>query len=218
MGELARQRNARDMWLSKSHLQAMLTGTLLLVGTAFGVGFLVGKGPTRSDASQAVSKDESLVALLAQVEASQQPRSGVDSLTFPSVLEGQAAAAPGVAAAAPGAAADDVVTAVAGGAPGAADVADPVPPGTHTIVAGRFSDLGDARALKAKLAAAGQPAWTSFDIVDGKATITVSIGGFDDEATAKQAMTDMHGAIDSLGLHPEVRSIHPSDPAPAAPQ
>jgi hypothetical protein len=209
MGELARQRNARDMWLSKSHLQAMLTGTLLLVGTAFGVGFLVGKGPTKTEAGQVVSHDESLVALLAQVEASQRPRSGVDSLTFPTVLEGQPGAAAEIAAPSQPAPPEDVVTAVAGGA---AEVGDPVPPGTHTIVAARFTDLESAKALKAKVAATGQPAWMSLDIIEGKPTITVSIGGYDDEATARQALTDMHGAIETLGLHPEVHSMRSFDP------
>lgn len=203
MGELARQRNARDMWVSRSHLQAMLTGTILLVGTAFGVGFLIGQGPTGSDSTQAVSKDQSLVTLLAQVEASQRPRSGVDDLTFPTVLEGQPAAPAPVAAAPAG---DGVITAVEGG-PGTAQAADPVPAGTHTVVAGRFSDLAEANALKAKLVASGQPAWSALDIVDGKPTITVSVGGYPDEATAKQAVTDMHAAVEELGLHPQVAPI-----------
>jgi hypothetical protein len=210
MGEMARQRSARDMWVSRSHLQAMLTGTVLLVGTAFGIGFLVGRGPTVPETSSAVADEQSLVALLAQVEASQHPRSGVDSLTFPTVLEGQAPVPVTKVEGQP-----ELATAVAPA--GTADAADPVPAGTHTVVAGRLHDLAEARALKAALVKAGLPAWSTLDIVDGKPTISVSIGGYPDEATARQALTDLHATAEELKIQAAVQQIRTTEP-PAQPE
>ncbi|MBA2321432.1 MAG: hypothetical protein H0V89_09775, partial [Deltaproteobacteria bacterium] len=89
MSDLDRRRNARDLWISRSHLAALGVGTAVLTATAFAVGFSLarGDGAERVPASLLSEvPDDRLVELLARVEASQDPLGGIATLTFPADL------------------------------------------------------------------------------------------------------------------------------------
>lgn len=95
MGELARQRRARDLWISRGHLWALGAGIVLAVVLSFFLGMLLaGDGsaaPAHEAASLGVSPpEESLVDLLARVDARVVAQDGVDTLTFPDTLTGVA--------------------------------------------------------------------------------------------------------------------------------
>ncbi|MEQ1564918.1 MAG: hypothetical protein ABMA64_04720 [Myxococcota bacterium] len=84
MSELARRRDARDLWISRGHLRAGAALGLLACAASFLLGFVVGRDhpPTPSTAAP----DESLVDLLARIEATADPDAAVRELTFPDTL------------------------------------------------------------------------------------------------------------------------------------
>ena len=87
--DLVRRRRAHDLWISRGHLWAGATVTLLLMGISFSMGYKVGTSSQVSDdGAQAflTVPDDSLVELLARVEASADPDGGVNDLTFPDAL------------------------------------------------------------------------------------------------------------------------------------
>lgn len=91
MGELARQRRARDLWISRSHLWAVSIGVLAATTASFFLGMALARSPGAGPATVAattVAPDESLVELLARVDANAEPDSGVNNLTFPDALTG----------------------------------------------------------------------------------------------------------------------------------
>ena len=91
MGELARRRRARDLWISRSHVWAMAVGVVLIGVIVFSLGATLMGGPaTTAGATTAPPSDESLVDLLARVDARSVAQDGVDTLTFPDTLSGVA--------------------------------------------------------------------------------------------------------------------------------
>jgi len=189
MGELSRERNARDLWVSRGHLWAMAAGVLVLTGTAFALGVVVGRGATPAPVveSSAVKEDEQLVELLARVEASSRPRGGVEDLTFPDALTGRtprvsdALLAPESHVSIEG----DPVEVGPGGQ--VHPVGDAPPPGAWTLVVAEAPDAGAAVKQRDELKSAGLDAWVWFELVDGAPKHRVAIGGFPDEAAAKAA-------------------------------
>ncbi|MFK7930464.1 MAG: hypothetical protein AB8H79_19910 [Myxococcota bacterium] len=96
MGELARQRRARDLWISRSHLWALGVGVVAATAIAFFAGWSLAR-PASSGTGVAVGAaepaDESLVELLARVDANAVAGNGVEHLTFPDALGGSDEAA-----------------------------------------------------------------------------------------------------------------------------
>ena len=90
MGELARRRSARDLWISRGHLWAIATGAVLLTVVAFSLGVSAGRadGAIGEQDRLGPAPDDQLVTLLARVEASMDPTGGVRELTFPDALLG----------------------------------------------------------------------------------------------------------------------------------
>lgn len=192
MSDLARRRSARDLWISRSHLWAAGTAAALLAAISFSLGVAVSSGDDAhaADARPAdawavpPAPDDSLVELLARVEASADPSGGVTALTFPDVLEGQATGAPipeapeplrGTASAAP--------------APAVAPPpADPAPAGAFTCVVLRTPLRARALAVRDQLRARDLPAWMGAELVDGDLAWRVSLGGYPDAASAEDAL------------------------------
>lgn len=90
MGELARQRRSRDLWVSRQHLWALGVGVGLLVVGAFFAGYGLSRGgvPEAPAAASTGAPSESLVDLLARVDTRVVAQDGVDTLTFPDTLTG----------------------------------------------------------------------------------------------------------------------------------
>lgn len=209
MEELKRQRNARDLWVSRGHLYAMAAGTLVLSLTTFVLGYTIGRdrAPEAPTEVAVAVGDEPLVELLARVEASARPHGGVDALTFPDALEGTPALVPGVAMTdagpvlpIPPPVISDAVPVVAepGNAP--EPVGDATPSGSFTVEVSRFEHADDAVLEKQKLRAAGLDAWIGLAHVDGRPVHRVSIAGYADEPAATAALPDVAAKVRSLGL------------------
>ena len=96
MGELERQRRARDLWISRGHVVAYITGTGLLGLLMFALGLHVGRGSADEDmgyrGSSLVSgaPDQDLIRILDRVDAMKDPL-GHQQITFPE-LRGSAVA------------------------------------------------------------------------------------------------------------------------------
>lgn len=202
MGELAKRRSGRDLWISRSHLWAAGTGALLLVVAAFAAGVLLGGGE-RAHASASAdaitldgAPDDRLVELLARVESSADPSGGVTRLTFPDVLDGD-----------PG---EPAVPEVPEGFSGMADAppapdaappqADAVPEGEFTVALLRTGDRDRAEALRQQLAARDLPAWIGAERVGGDLQWRVGVGGFPTADGATAALADYRARCDDLPL------------------
>lgn len=93
MGEISRQRRSRDLWISRQHLWALGAAIILLVGCSFFLGLGLSKGQAAAPVASGPTSDapdESLVDLLARVDARVVSQNGVDTLTFPDTLTGLA--------------------------------------------------------------------------------------------------------------------------------
>lgn len=89
MGELARKRRARDIWISKGHLWAVGVALVLLTGLGFIGGLWVGGLRSPAPAARAASTtDASLVDLLARVDRRVVADDGVGTLTYADSLVG----------------------------------------------------------------------------------------------------------------------------------
>jgi len=186
MGELARRLDARDLWISRGHLWAAATGTALVAVIAFSLGVLAGGGEEAHASgvdplglSQA--PDDSLVELLARVEASSDPSGGVSALTFPDALRGQG---------------ETIIPEAPRGFSGAATartpgvdapIGDEAPVGEYTLVVSRTTDAARARALRDQLRGREIAAWVATERVDGKPSWRVCVGGYPTEAAASEA-------------------------------
>lgn len=201
MGELARRRRARDLWISRGHLWAAGLGAAFLLVIAFSVGVMVG-GSERAHAAPSdplglsQAPDDSLVELLARVDASADPTSGVASLTFPDALAGQEPATPKVPPTPHHAGVSVTVTA----RPMAKPEVDPVPDGHYTVAVLETPDSQRAEALRDQLAARDLPAWVGAEIVGGRSLFRVSLGGFATEGEAHAAAKRFAAADDDLPL------------------
>jgi hypothetical protein len=187
MGELARRLDARDLWISRGHVWAAGLGAAFVAVIAFSVGVLVGSGePAHASGVDPLglsqAPDDSLVELLARVEASADPTGGVSALTFPDALRGvEQPDVPRAPAAFSGAATIDAGVAEA-------PVADAPPAGAFTIVVSRTSDEQFARAQRDQLRARDLPVWLDSERVGGEPAWRVCLGGY---PTAEDASADL---------------------------
>jgi hypothetical protein len=202
MSDLARRRNARDLWISRSHLAALGVGTAVLSATTFAVGFSLSAGREAERVPASLLSevpDDRLVELLARVEASEDPLGGIASLTFPEdlsrvpepILPIGPPLPPGVGPvepAAPAVSAPPIEPIVIHGAPPAfAPVSDPPPPGSFTAKVAEFEGAAGANravALRASLRAAGLEAWVATRLEGGVPRYRVAVGAYPDEASA----------------------------------
>jgi hypothetical protein len=203
MGELARQRRARDLWISRGHIYASLVGAAVMVCSAFAVGYDLGartgleaKAVTGSFSGQVASAD--LVELLARVETSAVRDGGVQALTFPSTLEGEVVGPREHV----GGSFETSVRAVWNGGPAGTPVADERPEGRYTVEVQRHVDVIDARELRDVLRGVGMPAWVGVDRVDGDVQYRVSIGGFSGRRSAEDALAKVSELIPAA--HPRL--------------
>ena len=194
MGDLARRRSGRDIWISRAHVWAVGFGVTVAAVLAFGVGFASGRVSVPEpiadvQAFAAGVPDEALVELLARVEAGAARDGGIEELTFPDALRG------GISG--PISSTPDVVeprVAVmevsAGYVPDViADV--PAQQGHFVIRVERFRDVLDARGLRDDLREAGLPTWVGVERVDGVLMYKVSVGGYSRRNSAEQALTEV---------------------------
>lgn len=209
MGDLERQRDARDMWISRSHLVAMAAGTLVLAGTTFALGFTVGRSTAPPGAVASAEGERDLVDLLARVESSSRPHGGVDGLTFPTALGGTdvgPAPMPDAALPTPNPTDAALQTPLPPGEPvlvasGQADAGGDAPRGgAFTIEVLRFEEPNAADVLKKHLMATGLDAWVDLRVVDGKAEWRVEIAAYPDQAGADAALPDVMARVKALGV------------------
>ncbi|MEQ1506227.1 MAG: SPOR domain-containing protein [Myxococcota bacterium] len=174
MSELARRRNARDLWISRGHLAALAVGAVALSATTFAIGFAIGRNQRPSDAvvSGPFVPDDQLVELLARVDANAAPDGATEELTFQDTLRGSTLELPAVPVA-PEPTGRTLTT-----GPGVHLGGDPPPAGAFTVVVERSADGAAMRALQAKLAEAGVTAWVGAELVDGVPAFEVAVGGY----------------------------------------
>jgi hypothetical protein len=92
MGELERQRRARDLWISRGHVVAYITGTGLLALLMLAFGFHLGRGSVDEaqgfHGSSLVSgaPDQDLIRVLDRVDAMKDPL-GHQQMTFPELRD-----------------------------------------------------------------------------------------------------------------------------------
>ena len=184
MGELARFRRDRDLHLSRGHLAAGVAGVLVLMATAFVLGFQLGGGESVSAEPvrfTAEAPHEGLVELLARVDASGDTNGGVDELTYP-----------------------DMLTSSSGG--GLLD-AGPLPAGRYQVEVGRYTDVADARALREYLRAAEVQAWVGAELEAGVMTWRVVAGVFTETEEADErvvSVTDVLSGWTGVSVTPRV--------------
>jgi len=162
---------------------------VLLTVVAFSFGVVVGGGETAHAsrapfASLGDAPDDSLVELLARVEASADPSGGVAGLTFPDALSGE-----GEPGALPQAPREFGGVAVVEAAPRTAPpVADDPPRGRFAVTVLRTDNDRRALALRDQLGARGLPAWVGAEVDEGVRTWRVALGGFPSEQKAEEAL------------------------------
>ncbi|HMV68181.1 MAG TPA: SPOR domain-containing protein [Myxococcota bacterium] len=178
MSDLERRRDARDVWVSRSHLHAAVVAAALLSLTCFGLGFLAGRHQAVTSAEQREGSladavpGRDLLAVLAEVERTSLS-SATSAMQYPDLLrKGASPQVPAEPARPPGVAADvpSPVTAPFD--------ADPVPGGAFTVEVGVFSDVAGARAARDHLRQRELAAWWWLERVDGVAAYHVAVGGF----------------------------------------
>lgn len=223
MGDLARRRNARDLWISRSHLWALGAGVAVLGITTFLLGVSLGRAEAErtDDAPRtliAEVPDDALVELLARVEASADPLGGIDLLTFPGELS--RVTEPIVAVGPPlppglaplmlpppptGPEEPPDVLEIAAGAVAMTPIADVRPSGAFTVQVLQLDGpdgAAEAVGLRNDLRKSGLEAWIASELVAGTPRYRVSVGGFPDEAAAKAAVAGVHEK--TPGLTPTV--------------
>jgi septal ring-binding cell division protein DamX len=192
MGDLAKRRAARDLWISRGHLKAALVGAFLLSGVSFGVGYVLGTGQSDAPVVRAAGftaqvPGEDLVELLARVEANRSPDGAVSALTFPDSLAG---ATPEQGPLAPVMGADEAPVAYVSEAAAAPAVDEP-PNGAYTLRVAEVATVEAARTLAGDLQVDGVLPWVGAEIRDGALRYTVSLGGFASERAAEAALAEL---------------------------
>jgi cell division septation protein DedD len=195
MSEYAQRRDAREVWVSRSHLHAALAAAMLLSVACFGGGYLVGRLQTSAHADapvQVLAGDvpgRELLAVLAEVERNA-VTSASAAMIYPDLL--QKNGAPQVPTEAPSA----VGVRAEIPAPVAASFEpDPLPPGAWTVRVGAFRELGVARDVRAAMREQGHAAWWRMARVDGALNVEVSVGGFASEEEAEAALARVAASL-----------------------
>jgi hypothetical protein len=197
MGELARRRGARDLWISRGHLWAAGLGVAALCVGSFGAGVRYGRdlGVQSSNDARSLgspAEDGALVDLVARVEATATPDGGVRELRYPEALAGGDLPLP--VPADPHANAPPIEV-----PPSAAPVlaVDPIPEGTFGLIVGRFPDSAAAMATREELRAKQLPAWLGVEREGGDLVSVLWIGGFAAKGDAERARDELTAALGS---------------------
>lgn len=203
MGELAKRRGARDLWISRGHLWAGAFAVLALCVGSFAAGFRVGRtqpvGGTEQRSAGAPVEDAALVDLVARVEATATPDGGVRELRYPQALSGGEVPLP--------------VPTDPHGAPPPIEVpasatpvlaVDPLPDGTFGVIVERFPSSAQALARRDELRGKQLPAWLGVERVGGELVSVLWIGGFSDRAAAEGARSEL---VPLLGEGLEVAAL-----------
>jgi hypothetical protein len=184
MSELARRRDARDVWVSRSHLHAAVAAALLLSLASFGGGFLAGRHQAVTSAEQREGAlvdavpGRDLLAVLAEVERTSLT-SATSAMQYPSLLG--KGAAPQVPAEPPRPAG---VSAEIPSPVSLAFEADAQPSTPFTVEVGVFDTMPGARGVRDHLRQHGLAGWWWLEHVDGVARYHVCVGGFLSQAEA----------------------------------
>ena len=210
MGDLARRRNARDLWISRGHLYAVAIAGLVLAGTMFTIGQALG----RSAAAEASHRrplisdipDQALVELLARVESSSDPLGGIELLTFPEDLSRvpvpivavgpplPADLATEMVPEAPAAEAVPTLLEIPAGLVSAPLISEAMPVGPWVASVARFAGAErakDAVALRNALHQAGFDARVRSELRSGQPHYAVLLGGFADEASLRAKASEL---------------------------
>jgi hypothetical protein len=198
MSVMARERRARDWWISPGHVRAAAVGVSALCALSFSLGVAYGRGHAGEAAASSLGEEaEDLEEVLARLHASNDPNDGVGSLTWPDTLRTAGDAVLPVAPEAVPQAPAALLPSVSPVAP----VGDALPTGAYTLrVEPSDEPVGAARD---SLRAAGHDAWVRQRIVDGVDTQELMIGSFDDEAAAAAA----RDAVAAQGLRATVSPV-----------
>lgn len=167
-GELLRRRNARDMWISRGHLYAIVMLVVVSSATFFVVGFVLGRHvlpPERIEAGANAADDE-LARVLTSIDMGTHPVGGER---------------PGTPARAERPAPSSLSVPAGDGLPPPVDAAAPPvdEASLYTVVVGESATQLEAGALEASLLAHGLWAWTEYSLVDGAPQFRVAVGGYD---------------------------------------
>lgn len=213
--DIARRRASRDLWVSRGHLWAAAAAALALAAFTFAGGVTLGKrwatpvaAPTPSLTAE-VPRDE-LLRLLARIDGN--AAGPAAALTFPDALRGQPTGPGGVPAETPPA-----PTVVAGGP--AAVGGDPVGAGGFTVVLSTTSDEAAARALQARLQAAGIQGMVATELVEGAPRYRLAVGRHARREDAVEAARWLSAAGDAVvePLLPPAAPLPEPTPEPEAP-
>ena len=188
MGELARRRRARDLWISRGHLVA--GGVLVLCGllSALGFGYVAGRadGARRTSPGQSRSQlvaelpDDALLDLLARLEATAAADASEDTIRFGYER---------------GPHASNVESNE--GTPVGPD--EEAPSGAFFIDLGLYDDA-EARGLQSALRDRGAPAWLVPAVAGGRMVVRLGVGGFADETEATEALRRLGPTLEGQGV------------------
>lgn len=213
MSELNRRKDAREVWVSRSHLHAAAAGATLLSVAFFGLGFLAGRHQAFT-AVEAAREERTLVghvpgrdllALLAEVERSS-VTSASSTVVYPELLRGDAP----VPALPPAPVQDGVEVQVPPPPVVVAFEGDPRPAAPLTMQVGQYVAQSDAAAMRAHLKALGLDAWWSLERVGGETRYTVAVGGFpaaESAAAALPVISDAARTAPVAGAAPQVAAL-----------
>lgn len=219
MSDLARRRDAREVWVSRSHLHSAVVIAVLLAMFSFGTGFLFGRHQAASTGDRetlAFAGDvpgRELLAVLAEVERNS-ITSASSAMVYPDLLDKNGTAQVPTTEPPVAGLRADVPAPVS-----AAFTADPTPAGAYTVEVGVFEDMLVARATREQLRNRNVKAWWWMERVDGQARYHVAAGGFGSQAEADAELAVVNGALADAprtGATPRVTTIGAKSAEPAA--
>lgn len=197
------------MVLSRGQLNAAIVGALVALSGSFAAGVVVGER-TRGEGGEHErvalvdnAAEESLVELLARVEASADPTGGVSGLSYPDALRLELQAPPGPVAVPPTVGQAAVEAGLQDSPEGALDDLPPV--GPWAVALGFFSDEEELLAVRQASLVVPEPWWQALVLVDGVAGRRAGVGAFGSEDAAKRALATLvaAGAVEE-GFEAEV--------------
>lgn len=203
MSDLARRRDARELWVSRSQTHAALVASVLVSVITFGLGYMLGSARTDAVAAPpeqtllASVPGEDLVALLAKVErGTAGPASS--AIVYPELIDDQEPlAVPKASEDEPGVDARLEPSRV-----GEMELPDVKPPGEFTIDVGAFDKIAMARDLRDHLVAQELQAWWTVERIDGVASYRVLVGGFSEESAATADLTRVAAVLETSPVTP----------------
>lgn len=205
MGNLARRRGARDIWVSRGQLWAAGASIAFLAVCCFGLGVAWGTDTEPEATSTSSFRGElaslTLVDLLARVEAGTDPMGAVGRLTFPEEL-----AAANSALSVPEAV--ELPSVIVGiETTGEEQVDAPLPAGLFTVELARFSSEAEAASYRVSMLEHGVEAALIVEHVSGVPSYRLVSGAFDDEDGAVAHVGQVEAAMSLLGFTPHVTPV-----------